>query len=181
MNTARETSHFLEKYKLDSTNLIAQQNSFETKYLPQINLFGNSGLNAVYAPTIPSRIGFSAGLSLSYPLSDGGQKKLNREKINVQQNAVAFNREIFESQNQVRKAKILNELASYSSKIEIAEQQLNDYQTLLESYKKEILSGQLTIINYLSVLKNMAAAQRDYILLYSQQQTLINTYNYWNW
>jgi len=181
LNNSDKNSDFLEKYRLDSLNLVAQQNSFELKYRPQFNLFGNTGLNAVYAPTIPNRFGFSAGLSLSYPIFDGGQRNLNQEKTKVLQRSVAFGKENFQNQNLVRKTKILNELASFQNKMTTTNEQLKDYALLIESYKKEILSGQLTIINYLTVLKNMATAQRDYILLHSQEQLLINTYNYWNW
>jgi len=181
INTVDKNSNFLEKYRLDSLNLEGQQTSFELKYNPQVNLFGTTGLNAVYAPSIPNRFGFSAGLSLSYPIFDGGQKSLNRAKTKVLQRSIAFGKENFENQNLVRKTKILTELASFKTKMVGTDQQLKDYNLLIESYKKEILSGQLSIVNYLTVLKNMAAVQRDIILLHSQEQLLINAYNYWNW
>ena len=93
----------------------------------------------------------------------------------------SFYKSNFITQNTVRKSKILTELQSYTDRISIAEQQLKDFDLLLNSYKKEILSGQLSIINYTMVLKNMATIQRDYTMLFSQQQSLINAYNYWNW
>jgi outer membrane protein TolC len=181
LNNTPEYSNFLEKYRLDSLNLIAQQKAFELKYKPQLNLFGNTGLNAVYAPTIPKRFGLSAGLSFTYNLFDGNQKAINRNKTEVLEKTVSFYKDNFITQNTLRKSKILTELQSFTDRISIAEQQLKDYELLLNSYKKEILSGQLSIINYTMVLKNMATVQRDYTLLFSQQQLLINTYNYWNW
>lgn len=181
MNSTVSNSMFLEKYHLDSLNLIAQQKAFELKYKPQLNLFANTGLNAVYAPTIPNRFGISAGLSFTYNFFDGNQKNINRNKTQILEQSVSFYKSNFITQNTIRKSKILTELQSYTDRITIAEQQLNDYDLLLNSYKKEILSGQLSIINYTVVLKNMAMLQRDYTLLFSQQQSLINTYNYWNW
>lgn len=174
-------SNFLEKYRLDSLNLITQQKTFELKYKPQINLFVNTGLNAVYAPTIPNRFGISAGLSFTYNFFDGNQKSINQQKTQVLEQSVSFYKTNFITQNSVRKSKILIELQSYTDRIAIAKQQLKDYELLLNSYKNEILSGQLSIINYTMVLKNIAILQRDYTLLFSQQQILINTYNYWNW
>lgn len=174
-------SMFLEKYRLDSLNLMAQQKAFELKYKPQLNLFGNAGLNAVYAPTIPNRFGISAGFTFTYNFFDGNQKAINRNKIQTLEKSVSLYKKFFITQNTVRKSKILTELQSYTDRIAIAEEQLKDYDLLLNSYKKEILSGQLSIINYTMVLKNMATVQRDYTLLFSQQQSLINAYNYWNW
>lgn len=181
LNANVSDSKFLEKYRLDSLNLVAQQKIFELKYKPQLNVFANAGLNAVYAPTIPSRFGLSAGLSFTYNFFDGNQKAINRSKTEVLENSVSFYKSIFTKQNTVRKSKILTELQSYTDRISIVEQQLKEYDLLLNSYKKEILSGQLSIINYTMVLKNMATLQRDYTLLFSQQQVLINAYNYWNW
>lgn len=174
-------SNFLGKYRLDSLNLLAQQKAFELKYKPQVSLFANTGLNAVYAPTIPSRFGIGAGLSFSLNFYDGNQKAINRSKTQVLEQSVLFYKNNFITQNTVRKTKLLNEIQSYSERISIAEQQLKDYEQVLNSYKKEIISGQLSIINYTTVLKNMATAQNDLSLLYSQQQLLVNTYNYWNW
>lgn len=175
------TSLFSEKYRLDSLNVLAAQRTFELKYKPQLNAFANTGLNAVYAPTIPNRFGLSAGLSFTYNLFDGGQKNITRSKTDLLLKSVSAYKDNFNNQNAVRKTKILNELQSYTSRISVAEQQLKEYQSLLSSYRKEIVSGQLSIINYVTTLKNMAALQRDYTLLFSQQQILINAYNYWNW
>jgi outer membrane protein TolC len=174
-------SLFAEKYRLDSMNLISAQKSFELKYKPQLNAFANTGLNAVYAPTIPNRFGLSGGISFTYNLFDGGQKNITRNKTDLLLKSVSSYRENFNKQNSVRKTKILNELQSYTSRISIAENQLKEYQSLLNSYKKEIVSGQLSVINYITTLKNMALLQRDYSLLFSQKQSLINAYNYWNW
>lgn len=181
LNNNIDNSNFLEKFRLDSLNLAAQQKAFELKYKPQLNLFANTGLNAVYAPSILRRIGISAGLSFTYYFFDGKQKAINRNKTLVLEKTVSFYKDNFVTQNTVRKVKILTEIQSYNDRIAIAEKQLKDFDLLLNSYKNEILSGQLSIINYTMVLKNMATVQRDYTLLFSQQQSLINTCNYWNW
>ncbi len=181
LNNSISNSMFLEKYRLDSLNLIVQQKIFELKYKPQLNLFANTGLNAVYAPTIPNRFGISAGLSFAFNFFDGNQKAINRNRTQVLEQSISFYKSNFITQNTIRKSKIATELQSYIDRKSIAEQQLKDYDLLLSSYKKEIVSGQLTVINYITVLKSMATIQRDYTLLFSQQQSLINAYNYWNW
>ncbi|MEO9258590.1 MAG: TolC family protein [Crocinitomicaceae bacterium] len=178
---SKENPSFLEKYRLDSLNLIAQQKTFELKYKPQINFFANTGLNAVYAPTIPKRFGVTGGLIFNYNFFDGHQKDINKEKIVAQQKTVDAYRENFLNQNAMRKAQIISELNTYDQRISISQQQLKDYEVLLNSYKQEIMSGQLSILNYITVLKSRAITQRDYTLLYAQQQSLINAYNYWNW
>ncbi len=176
-----DVSLYNEKFRLDSLNVIASKNIFELKYKPQINLIGNTGLNAVYAPTIPNRFGINAGFSLTYNLLDGKQKNINRSKTDVLLKSVTFYKDNFSVQNSVRKTKLLNELQTYTERINISNQVLTDYQTLMSQYKKEILIGQLSIINYVTTLKNMATTQRDNAIIITQKQLLINMYNYWNW
>lgn len=174
-------SLFLEKYRLDSMNLVAVMNSFELKYKPQLFAIANTGLNAVYAPTIPSRFGINAGFSFTYNFFDGHQKEINRNKTSLMLQSVSIYENSFSLQNGMRKSKVLNEIQSVVERMTQTEQQLAEYEILLDLYKKEILTGQLSIINYITTLKNMATIQRDFSILASQSQLLSNTYNYWNW
>lgn len=174
-------SDYLNKYRLDSLSLRATQKAFETKYIPQLSFFANTGLNAVYAPTLPKRFGLSAGLSLSWNIFDGRQKEFNKSKTLALLNSVSYYKENFQTQNEVRKTKILSELASYQQRIDNLQTQLNSYKELINSYKKQMIMAQISIIDFINVLKNQSAAERDYLLLQTNRQLLINAYNYWNW
>lgn len=177
----KENSAFVEKFNLDSINLVTQQKFIELKYKPQLNAFVNTGLNAVNINTLSNRFGLSAGLNFTYSLFDGNQKKITRNKTEYLQNTVTAYKVNFNNQNSMRKTKILAELNSYPERIKIVEQQSKEYDLLLNSYKKEMVAGQLSIINYIITLKNKMALARELTLLATQQQLLINNYNYWNW
>jgi outer membrane protein TolC len=181
LGTGIDNSFFIEKYHLDSLSLTAAQKMFELKYKPQLNFFANGGLNAVYAPTIPNRFGLSAGLSFVFNFFDGNQRNINRSRTDILLKTTSAYKQNFIKQNNVRKANILTELESYSGRISIAEQQLKEYDNLLGLYKKEILSGQISIVNYVTTLRGRIITQRDYALLAGQRDILVNAYNYWNW
>lgn len=181
LTSEKKNSAFAEKFNLDSLNLVTQQKIIELKYKPQLNAFVNTGLNAVNINTLSSRFGLSAGLSFTYSLFDGNQKKITRNKTEELQKTVTAYKVNFNNQNSMRKTKILAELNSYPERIKIVEQQSKEYDLLLDSYKKEMLAGQLSIINYIITLKNKMALARELTLLETQQQLLINNYNYWNW
>lgn len=174
-------SAYLKKYELDSLNIISTQSIFETKYKPQISFYSNAGLNAVYAPTIPGRMGMSAGINLSWNLFDGNQKAITRKQTDLKLESVAFYRDNFLKQNNVRKANIEAQLRSYEKRKIIAEKQLKQYASLLKSYRDEIVQGQLSVLSYITTLKNMTAANRDYMVLETNRLLLVNAYNYWNW
>lgn len=174
-------SLFLESYRLDSLNLAAQQNVFELQYKPQLNLYANTGLFAFTIPDIPQRFGLSAGLSLNWTIFDGKQKKINQQKTMLLEQNISFQKRYYENQNKVRIEKIKYEIKSIETQLESIDNQLINYNILLESYKKELSAGQISIIDFLTILKNKSSLTGDYHLLFSQKQLLINAYNYWNW
>jgi hypothetical protein len=181
LNSTTSSSNFTEKFRLDSMSIEAVQKSFELKYKPQFSSFANAGLNGVYVPTLPNRMGISAGLNFSIYLFDGKQKELTRKKNDLLIKSTQTYKSYFITQNTMRITKIFSEMASLNERIAISANQLNDYKQLLEYYKKEVITGQQSVTAYMTTVKNLAALQRDYVLMQTNKQLLINTYNYWNW
>ena len=174
-------SRFTERFRLDSLNLMAAQKVFELKYKPLVGLFANTGLNAVYAPTIPNRFGMSAGVNFSLNLTDGKQRGITQQRTALLMKTTQSYRTFYYSQNGVRKNRILAELKSAGERLALTEDQMKEYQKLLEFYKLELSRGQISVINYITTLKNMAIAQRDFVILKTNRELLVNLYNYWNW
>jgi len=88
-------SKFVERYRLDSLNLLAAQKVFEMKYKPLVGLYANTGLNAVYAPTIPNRFGVSAGLNFTLNLTDGKQRQISQQRTAVLMSSTGRYRNFF--------------------------------------------------------------------------------------
>lgn len=174
-------SKFAEKYRLDSLNLVAAQNVFELKYKPVVGAFANTGLNAVYAPSIANRFGLSAGVNFTMNITDGKQRRITQQRTAALLRSTSSYKNFFYNQNSVRKNRILTELKSINERLTLTEEQLKEYQKLLEFYKQELSRGQISVINYISILKNMTITQRDFVLLQTNKELLINLYNYWNW
>lgn len=174
-------SRFAEKYRLDSLNLVAAQRIFELKYKPVVGAFANTGLNAVYAPTILNRFGLSAGVNFTMNITDGKQRKITQQRTDVLMRSTSLYKNFFFNQNSVRKSRILTELKSIEERLTLTDEQIKEYQKLLEFYKQELSQGQISVINYISILKNMTITQRDFVLLQTNKELLINLYNYWNW
>jgi len=175
------TSGFVERFKLDSLNTRYTQHFFELKYKPLLSAFVNGGFNAVYAPTIPSRFGMSAGLNFSMNLYDGHQKNISQQRTEILLHSSTAYKRNFNTQNDVRKTRILGELKSLDSRTILAQNMIDQYTKVIGYYRQEVMSGQLSILNYVITIRNMALAQRDLILINTNRQLLLNTYNYWNW
>ncbi len=174
-------SRWVERYRLDSLNLLATQKVFEMKYKPLVGLYANTGLNAVYAPTIPNRFGMSAGFNFTMNLTDGKQRQISQQRTSVLMRSTGRYKNFFYKQNTVRKGRILTELKALNERLTLTEEQLKEYIKLLAFYKQELSRGQISVINYITTLKSMIITQRDFVLLQTNKQLLINLYNYWNW
>ena len=173
-------SSFLTSYRLDSLNITAEQTINDLKYKPQLNLFANTGLNAVYLPSL-NRFGLCAGVTLSWTIYDGNQQKIQREKSSINLQTLAFDKKIFMTQNDINKNKILNEIKSLNQRETLADAQINQYDKLLNVYLKELSQGEISIMDYKNFLKDFATKRHENLLLKMEKQALINAYNYWNY
>lgn len=173
-------SKFLTVYRLDSLNIIAEQTISEQKYKPQLYFFANAGLNAVYLPAI-NRLGFSTGLNFSYNLYDGNQRQIQREKSAIYQQNIDFEKKTFKTHYEIYKTKYLNQIKSLEQRIQLIETQLEQYDKLYNVYNIELSQGEASIMDFKNLLKDIAAKKQESLLLKMEKQTLINSYNYWNY
>ncbi|GEP97735.1 TolC family protein [Chitinophaga cymbidii] len=174
-------SSFVSKFDLDKSALNAQQRVFELKYKPLVSVFANSGLSAVNTSTLYRRFGVNAGVSLAWTLYDGKQKKISRERTNILLKSSDAYKETFLRQNEVRKNRYAVELQNTAERISLVDEQLMEYDKLLANYKQQLLTGQISVIDYVNTLKNAMALQRELLLLQTNSQLIINNHNYWNW
>ncbi len=172
-------SGFLRSFTLDSLHVEADQSLFEMKYLPELHLFAQAGLNATYLPT-PDRLGFSTGLTLSWNLFDGNQRQFQREKSTIRLQNIQFDKQYFKNQNEQMKSKLLHQIGSLQARLALVENQLKHYEELKDAYGRELMYGEVSIMDLKNLLKDMAAKKQEANAIYMEKQALINLYNYWN-
>lgn len=172
-------SLFISKYELDSANVLSRQLLMEQKYKPQVNLFANVGLNAIYLPNI-NRLGFAVGLNLSWNIFDGNQKKIQQEKSNVQLQSLSFEKQYFINQNKNNKQRYLQQIKLIDERINIVENQLLKYDKLMEMYNLQFFQGEVSIMDFRNLIKEIYTKKQEKLSLHLQKQSLINSYNYWN-
>lgn len=173
-------SKFLVSYKLDSLSVLAEQSVFEQKYKPQLFLFATAGLNAVYLPTI-DRLGYSTGITFSWTIFDGHQRKNQQQKTAISINTVEFEKQNFITQNDIKKRKILDQIQSSKINENTVSEQVKQYELLIEAYNKELAMGELSVMDLKNVLNDLAAKKQELLLMKMERQVLINSYNYWNY
>jgi len=173
-------SQFLNKYMLDSMNIMAKQSLFEQKYRPQLSVFANAGMNAIYIPSF-NRLGFATGLTFSWNIFDGNQKKIQSEKSFVEMQSIEFEKQNFIKQHNTTKEKFRSQITTIDRQITIVEHQLIEYEKLIKLYKLELQQGQVSIMDVKNIIRDVSAKQQENLRLKMQKQMLINSYNYWNY
>jgi len=173
-------SGFLNSYRLDSLNIVANQNIFELKYHPQFNFFANAGMNAIYQPSF-NRLGFSTGVALTMNIFDGNQRKLEREKSMINLQTIEFDKNHFSSRRNQSKNKILHQIQLLNQQILLINNQLNHYREIFDVYDSELVQGEISVMEFKNLLKDMSARKQELLILKMEKLALINSYNYWNY
>jgi outer membrane protein TolC len=165
----------------DSLKIAAEQQVFENRYKPQLLAYGNTGLNAVEIPDMERKFGMSAGVRLTIPIYDGNQ----RNYATLQNDLKYENLQNYRKNNEIQLENNLKSLklqiSHIKTSLEQLESQLEHQKTLIELYKGMLVQGQVSIINYLSVIQNF----RQMTFTKFQAQTnlwlLYNQLNFTNW
>ncbi len=174
-------SNFLTQYRLDSLNAAAQQNVFETKYLPQVNLFFNAGLNAVELNGIDRKFGMSAGINFSLPILDGNQRSITRQQTQLSEETLSDYKNYLAGNILSQRNDAENRIESLKKNISDLKEQLVDYKKLIDLSQSQLQSGTLSMLEYLTLLRNYIDMQKNKITTEINYQLEISNYNYWNW
>lgn len=174
-------SEFIKKYTLDSLASVSDQSVFETKYLPQLKLFLNTGLNAVELDGIQRKFGFSVGLNFSLPLYDGGQKDISRQQKIIAQQTIGEYKKYSLLNLELQKHNSIQRIESLRQSIFEISKQLKEYHKLISMAQNQVSNGDMSMIDYLILLKNYIDLKNNKIETEINYQMEINNYNYWNW
>ena len=173
--------YYAQKFRLDSLNLVAAQNVFNTKYKTQVSALVSSGINAADISNLPYNVGLSAGLHLAIPIYDGKQKKLNDRQHNVLLTnlQVYRNNAVLIQQNNLRNAK--QQIVQWQQTIGLLNLQIQKQELLLDIIKDKVIKGQVTVMDYINALQDYAITQKNKALAATNVLLYTNQYNYYNW
>ncbi len=172
--------NFLEQYNLDSLKIVNQQYLFETKYDPKVELFFNTGLNAVELDGIQRKFGLSAGINFQIPILDGGQKNITRQQNRISLNSISEYKAYTQLNIENQKRISLTKISDMRNNLKAIVSQTDDYKKLISISLGELKNGDITMIEYLTILKNYIDLRKTKIEKEINILAEINNFNYWN-
>lgn len=180
-SSAVTESGFLRQYALDSMLLAGQRAVLETKYLPQVSIFANAGLNAIELQGIERKFGMSAGVNFSLRLFDGNQKSIARQQSEIAARGIEEQKENQNVRIRNKKSEIAARLEGYSRSRKAISEQLQEYGQIIALAHSQLVHGQLTMIEFLTIQKNYLELKKKEIQTHIAYEQMINHLNYWNW
>lgn len=169
------------QFQIDSLKNENAKSLLAFNYKPQIALFADEGLNAVQIPGIYNHFGLSAGISLSWTIADGKQRSLNLQKLNIEENSIAVNKSFYEKQNAMQIYSFEKQREQNQNLISGLQDNMKSMNQLLSMRKEQLENGQLSIIDYLSNLRDKISLQKQLTDALLQQQQIISDHNQLVW
>lgn len=174
-------SRFTEKYRLDSMAVMARLDTWKMQYRPQVSLFADGGVNTSDVNRTFRRFGASAGITFSWLLFDGRQRR-NMERqaaLDISTNR-AYRDNMMLRREQMRR-KYMRQIYESGQRTAVLGRQADEYRRLLESYLRLMQHGGVSVTTYITVMRNSLQTAYELLALRTDIKLMVNALNYWNW
>ncbi len=175
-----ENSVFYQQFVVDSMKLKNSEALVAFNYKPKVNLYADGGYLSSFAEQPYKNFGVSAGVTISVPIYDGKQRKMQVDKIAISEQTRQGYRDFFKKQYEQNIAKLFQQLHSTQKIIDDANNQIRYTEILIEANRKLLESGDVRMPDYILAIGNHLTAKNIVTQNNINQLQIINEINYWN-
>ena len=173
-------SVFFRQYHLDSLKLRNSRSLIDYSYKPKANLFADGGFSSTLADQAYKNFGVSFGFSVTVPIYDGHQRKLQYSKLEVQERTRTGYKSFFTNQYNQQIAQLTQQLKATEDLIGQINDQVRYSETLIDVNGKLLGTGDAKIADYILALSNYLNAKNLLTQNNITRLQIINQINYWN-
>jgi outer membrane protein TolC len=173
-------SIFYKQFEIDSLKLINSDKQIDFSYQPKINLVADGGYLSSFALQPYKNFGISAGVSVSIPLYDGGQRKMQHDQLAINQLTRMDYRDFFATQFHQQNNQLQQQLLAKQKLEEKINRQIIYSQTLMEAYRKLLEAGDVQLTEYILSIGNYLSVKNMLLENTVEKYQIINELNYWN-
>jgi len=178
---APENSVFFRQYSLDSLQLVNQRTIIDLSYRPKVHLFADAGYNSSFQSPAPYKnFGTSFGASLTVPIYDGRQRKLQYRKLEISERTRQGYKEFFTHQYNQQIAQLTNQLRATEELIGQINHQIKYSEGLIQVNAKLMATGDVRIADLVIALNNYLTAKNLLTQNTINRWQIISQINYWN-
>jgi outer membrane protein TolC len=173
-------SIFFKKFKLDSIRLINSRSILDYSYRPKANIFADAGYNTDLSNQLYKNFGTSAGFSITVPIYDGGQRKLQYKKLGLEEETRVAYKTFFSKQYQQQIAQLNQQIRENENLIAQINDQMKYTESLIKVDTKLLETGDLRISDLILAINNYLTIKNLLTQTTISRLQLINQLNYWN-
>lgn len=177
--TLDDNPYFL-RYRYDSVLVERNRRAVDIFYRPSLDVVANAGTNAISSDLITRRFGYSLGLNFTMPIYNGGQRRLQYQKLDVAQLTIRNYRNQYLNRFNLQLRTVNEQLRVNQNLISITERQNTDVENLLTISQTRLYRGDISAIDYLLIVQRYLNIKLSLNQLTVQRQRFINTFNYRN-
>ncbi|HVW95432.1 MAG TPA: TolC family protein [Mucilaginibacter sp.] len=173
-------SIFFMQYKLDSLNLVNSKKLIDYSYRPKLNLLADGGYNSDFMSQAYKNFGVSAGISLTMPIYDGGQRKLQYRKLSLQEETRQNYKAFFNAQYRQQIAQLQQQIHDADDLLNKVDEQLKYSESLIKADTRLLQTGDLHIADLILAVSNYFTIKNLRTTTEINKLQLVNQLNYWN-
>jgi len=173
-------SVFFKQFELDSLKLSNNRTLIDFSYKPKANIFADAGYSSSFTYQAYKNFGTSFGFSVTVPIYDGHQKKLQYTKLNIAERTRGYYKTFFLSQYHQQIAQLTQQLLATEQLIGEINEQVKYSESLIAANEKLLETGDAKIADYIIAFSNYLNSKNLLIQNSITRMQIINQINYWN-
>ncbi len=155
----------LNQYRIDSLKIENEKTAIDVRYKPKINWFADAGFLTSNPWNFYQHFGYSAGLSLNFPIYDGKQKSIEKQKLEFNENSRRTYEDSFRLQYFQQIRQLNEELRTLNETADRTKKQLETSDQLVKGLKQQLETGLIQMTDYINSIKSFRSINRNLILL----------------
>ncbi len=171
---------YLLRFRFDSLIVERNRRVVDIFYRPALDFIANVGTNAISADLITRRFGYSLGLGFAMPIYNGGQRRLQYQKLNVSQVTIQNYRNQYINRYNLRLRTVNEQLRVNQTLLGLTEKQTTDVENLLTISQARLYRGDMSAIDYLLIVQRYQNIKLNLNQLAVLRQRLVSEFNYRN-
>jgi outer membrane protein TolC len=175
-----DNSIFFRQYHIDSLRLLNNRSLIDYSYKPRASLYADAGFSSTLAYTPYKNFGTSFGFTVTLPIYDGHQRRIQYSKLEIAERTRTGYRDFFKNQYDQQIAQLSQQLRATEELIVEVNEQLKYSEALITANGKLLGTGDARISDYILALSNYLNAKNLLTQNSVTRLQIINQINYWN-
>ncbi|SMO45485.1 TolC family protein [Solitalea koreensis] len=173
-------SIFLKQFDIQSLKLANSKALVDLIYRPKASVYIDAGYNSTLTYQPYKNFGTSFGISVSVPIYDGKQRKMQYDKLTFAEKTTTDYKNFFINQYNQQIAQLTQQLLSTEGLILEINKQIKYSESLIIAERKLLQTGDLRVADFVIAINNYLNAKNLLTQNTINRLQIINQINYWN-